>query len=219
MRFRKLRIALSATCLIACVLLIGCNSTAVKPAPANTSTTSHDEVPAPSGPTITVPLYSVVSTSTQDGLERASEDSPTIGGKPVLKLLRESDMGAPSVFLVDAPTLTTAILGTHQVRRFDRPATLNIPEPPTGNYWLAVFLGISGSTAPNWLVDSVTIQGSQIRFSYHWQGAKSKDEHHYYYWAPIGELNDGNYSVELYDTKLKEVALMQRVEIKKRDQR
>jgi hypothetical protein len=79
-----------------------------------------------------------------------------------------------------------------------------------------VFLGISGSSPTHWLVDSVKVQGEQVRFSYHVQGtgARTKDIHHYYYWVPLGALKRGRYTLELYDATLNEVTLMRRVDVK-----
>src|SRR5262249_55172056 len=152
-------------------------------------------------------------TSEQPELERASANYKLVDGEPVYvmsygkalgELLQKEFVGASNVFLMDAPTIDAAVLGTMRVFTADRPVTLNMPNPPTGNYWLAVFLGINGSTPPNWLVDSIAIQGSQIRFSYHWQGARTKDFHHYYYWVPLGNLNAGTFKLELYHTQLNE---------------
>jgi len=37
--------------------------------------------------------------------------------------------------------------------------------------------------------------------------------HQYYYWVPLGKLDDGIYKLDLYDTTLKDVTLSRRVEI------
>jgi hypothetical protein len=44
-------------------------------------------------------------------------------------------------------------------------------------------------------------------------GESTADIHYYYYWVPLGKLDDGVYNLELFDTDLKAVTLMRRVEI------
>lgn len=74
--------------------------------------------------------------------------------------------------------------------------------------WMVVYLGISHSSPPMWLAENVEVSGKQIRFTYKkWPPPKSKDErlvvtkdlHKYFYWIPLGKLEPGDYSVQLFD--------------------
>lgn len=200
MMVRPSRVTLLTHCGIAAMMLAGCSNTT------------------------TIPLESVVSTSGQTGLQHARRG--TKDGEYVvpygrsLDELYEHPVGASTIFLVDAPTLTDAVhVSTRVIAGYhtaDWPPTLNKPDPPRGNYWLVVFLGIRGSGPVHWLVDSVTVQGNVVRFNYHRQGigAETCDIHQYFYWVPLGNLDSGSYTLECYDTQAKVVTLMRRAEVK-----
>jgi hypothetical protein len=127
--------------------------------------------------------------------------------------------GATNVFLVDAPNDVSAIRISSTVvagyRSADNPVTLNQSNPPTGNYWLVVCLGIAGSSPTRWFVDNVTVNEGRVRFNYRQNpiGMSTCDIHYYYYWVPLGKLDDGVYYLELYETNLRAVTLSRRVEI------
>jgi hypothetical protein len=180
----------------------------------------------------TIPLSSIISTSGQDELQATSSGIRTVDGKreyayPIGEALqRFSEMtkgqGASNIFLVDAPNDSAAIAVSGSVfagyRSADYPATLNQPNSPRGNHWLVVFAGIAGSGPVRWIVEDVAVSTGRIRFSYHKNpiGESTDDVHYYYYWVPLGKLEDGIYNLELYETKQKAVTLMRRVEVAKR---
>jgi hypothetical protein len=243
-RLRYPRTTWTVLCSLVCVLLIGCNAAAVKTTPSTTSTTSRNEVPSPSGPdnvptgghgelpptpkspTLRIPLESVVATSQVAATKRQTNGNPDFVNAALRQIYGPEHFdGASNLFLVDAPTIEDAVRASALVfagaRAADVPLPLNMPDPPRGNNWLVVFLGIRGSSPTNWLVDSITVNGNVIRFSYHQQGsgAETANLHAYHYWVPLGKLDSGFYTLELYDTKQSMVTLMRRVEVKTPGQR
>jgi hypothetical protein len=228
MKYRKLRIAFSAVCGVICLLLPGCDSdrrTQSTSGPPKVQNSGQRELQRPTDrAAVSIPLGSVVSTSRQPELQHAQQGTNERGyvvpyGN-FLDQLHRGDGGASNIYLVDAPTITGAVQVSTRVsagaHTADWPATLNMPDPPRGNYWLVVFLGIRGSSPDHWLVDSVTVEGNLVRFNYHSRGPspETDDIHHYYYWIPLGALTSGAYNLELFDTELKAVTLMRRVEVK-----
>jgi hypothetical protein len=87
----------------------------------------------------------------------------------------------------------------------------------SGNNWLVAYLGCGHSRPPNWVVDRATVDGNTVRLTYRKPQAKweTGDVVRYYYWVPIGVLDDGAYNLELYDADLKIVTLMRRAEVKR----
>jgi hypothetical protein len=177
-----------------------------------------------------IPLSSITSTSHQSGLQQPEQahlgdSEATKAGKPSYYLeqiyIKTSGVGASNVFLVDAPDFREAVSATSRVligaSAADRPATLNEPNPPRGNYWLVAYLGVASSTPPQWLVDSATVESTKIRFAYHHRdsGAVTMDIHQYLYWVPLKTLPPGTYQLELFDTGTSAVTLSRRVVVEK----
>jgi hypothetical protein len=177
--------ALSDTCIafgLVIVISCGCESSKQTPSsPLSTASTANEQAkPANADGTIrSIPLDSVVTTANQPELQHARATYDAEGytepyGKFLEQLLGEK-IGASNVFLVEAPGITEAVSASRGVligaRAADTPAPLNMPDPPRGSYWLVVFLGIRGSSPGHWLVDSVTVHGDVVRFSYHRRGS------------------------------------------------
>jgi hypothetical protein len=215
-----------AICVAFSAGLSGCDA-ADKPKPTGTRKTAAQ---VPNARTSDIPLESIISTSGQAGLQATTSGAPIVGGKteyvsPNGEALQHflevtKGQGASNVFLVDAPNGSAAITASGSVfagyRSADTPANLDQPKPPRGNQWLVVFVGISGSNPVRWIVDSVTLDAARIRFNYHKNpiGVSTDDIHYYYFWVPTGNLSGGAYNLELYETELKAVTLMRRVEVK-----
>ncbi len=174
-----------------------------------------------------IPLAEVFSTVRQEGLQYVGSGRRIVDGKMVaqdyataMDSLTRDRGGASNSFIVDASTIGDAIKATQRVLAGYRSADKPVPSfnVETGSYWLAVYLGCGQSEPRRWIVESVTVSGSTIRLAYRQPQAKGQttDIVHYYYWVPIGAVDDGAYTLELYDTDLKAVTLMRRVEVKRR---
>jgi hypothetical protein len=190
-----------------------------------TSTAGCDPVKPPPQPK-QISLSSVVTTSGQKKMVRAFPQPIEDDGNRNLRAAFEELFdpskiaGSSNVFLVDAPTFSDAITATIKIvaRGYtaDSPLLLDQPDPTRVNHWLVVYLGVAGSEPVRWIIDSVFIESGIVRFNYHEDpiGGQTRDVNQYYYWVPLGKLDDGVYKLELYDGGLKDVTLSRRVEIK-----
>jgi len=174
-----------------------------------------------------IPLTDIVSTVRQEGLQRIDSGRRIVDGKTVeqdyaaaLDALARVHSGASNAFIVDASIIGDAIKATKHILAGSRLADKPVPSlnVETGNNWLAVYLGCGHSEPRRWVVEGATVSGNTIRLTYRQPQAKvqTMDVVPYYYWVPIGVLDEGAYTLELYDDDLKAVTLMRRVEVKRR---
>jgi hypothetical protein len=209
---RRLAIRTSVT-LLAALLLAGLLYTAARTR-APTVSISVAEILSTSGQAETVPI-----TNAYRMVDEKKEYVVEVGAVYQRFLDRVQGGGPSQIFLVDAPNVGLAIDASADAFGSYRPANVPIPvnaeRVPKGKYWLAVNLGTAGSSPIRWIAEGVEIDGNTIRFDYHTNPslASSLDIQHYYYWVPLGTLPDGVYCLELYDTSLKTVTLMRRVEV------
>ncbi len=174
-----------------------------------------------------IPLDSIVSTSSQGGLQntslvhRGDGDHKSYEGYLEQIVARGGGDIASNVFLADTPDIDGAVAAAFTVisggRSTDIVATLNQSNPPRGNNWLVAYLGIGSSSGPPFIVDEVTVNDATIRLVYHKPKLMSQtdDIHQYFYWVPLGKLNNGTYFLELFDFDSKEVMLTRRVVVRK----
>jgi hypothetical protein len=174
-----------------------------------------------------IPLKEIVSTVRQEGSKYIGSGRRIVDGKEVeedyasaMSELTRSRMGASNALIVDGNTIGDAIKATQLALAGFRPADRPVPSfnVETGNNWLAVYLGCGHSEPRKWVVEGATVDGNTIRLAYRAPAAKvqTADVVFYYYWVPIGALDDGVYDLELFDNDLNAATLMRRVEVKRR---
>jgi hypothetical protein len=169
-------------------------------------------------PATTVPLKSVYVTSSQE------EITPVVGGEAGVdeRVLRgvfkqALNVGLSNVFLVSADDIGGAVRATAQAygsgRNGRRPVAVT-PGDPGGRLWLAAFLGSGSGSPPHWRVTTVERAGRRIRLSTttNRQGA-SADVLPHFVWVPLGRLDPGAYTLELYDATRREVELTRTVRV------
>jgi hypothetical protein len=116
-----------------------------------------------------------------------------------LDKLRGEAAGKATVFLVAGKDITAAIKasrGRLGERAVGPPDQLKPAGQPV---WLVAYLGTSGSSPPAWKVEGIAVKDKLIRVSYRKGAAVTDDVHAYLVWAPLGKLEPGVYSLELYD--------------------
>ena len=97
------------------------------------------------------------------------------------------------------------------------------PDPPKdvnkSAVWVVAYLGTD--TSDRWLIKSVERTGNRVRVSYTDRyknpggvGATVGDSTPYIMWAPLGRLDAGKYTLELYETNEMEVKLTRLVLVK-----
>jgi hypothetical protein len=123
------------------------------------------------------------------------------------------------VLLTRGDDVTSSINATFNVllggQTADLPATDN-PKSTSKKFWLAVRLP-DGPQGLHWLVKSVTVNEKTIRFSFSAAntGATGFIVGVHWYWVPLGELEPGAYSLELFDSDRQHVERLRGVTIGK----
>ena len=173
-----------------------------------------------------IALDSVHSTSHQKPLKPVSRGFNLQGngekkyetsyGHFLEEIFKAYHTGAANVFLVRGDDIGAAISATWEVcvcrRGADRPSA-PYEKGEHKPLWLVAYLGTAGSEPPHWEVRSVERKGrtARLTFALSETGSETNDEEQYFYWAPLGELEAGAYTLELYDEQEKAVVLTRRV--------
>jgi hypothetical protein len=157
-----------------------------------------------------IPLGSVYSGSRQKDLVHTGHLEPLFRDTPF--------RGASNIFLVGGDDIKQAMLATRHVLLAGSSGRIiaNPPDAPQPkSVWMFAYFGIGPSEPPAVLIDSVKHGAKIVRlnFSLPERQSTTADAVAYCYWAPLGEVPKGRYTLELYDINLKEVMLMRCVEI------
>lgn len=161
-----------------------------------------------------IPLSEVISTSRQTELQSVAEALSELEGTTDLEPFRRFRNGASNLFLVDAKKFDEALLATRDLILGSRGAGFPVRHrKASGEYWIVAYLGAGPSNPCWWVVDACVVESQTVRISYHSAApsAGTKDLHQYWYWASLGKLQPGAYTLELYDTKEECEALTRRV--------
>jgi hypothetical protein len=165
-----------------------------------------------------IPLTSVFSTSSQEGLTNLQEKLAKVPRLALDQLhsdLRTS--GLSNVCLVRAPKIEDSIAATHRILfSYGKADPMALPGEGEGDrLWLFVYLGRAGSAPPYYLVKDITATDRRIRFSFAVTKSdiRSLDIHAYIYYVPIPLPAKGAYSMELFDQAANRVALSRTIEI------
>jgi hypothetical protein len=160
----------------------------------------------------TIPLSSIISTNPQKGMRQLIDAFPAGDGKEYEKKFADFTSNASNAFLVDARNDRAAITGSVRIWFGPMsPATVS----SRGNHWLAVFLGL-GPSHPRWFeVTKVVVASDKVRLSYRTPQPSeiTRDVRQYFFWVPLGKLQSGVNSIELYDENLKATVLSRRVNV------
>src|SRR5262245_25918428 len=169
-----------------------------------------------------VPLDSIYYTFRQKGVKPFSQRDVEEKYHIILKELFQTatGMGASNVFMVRGDSISEAVDATWFVFCRSEPARQATPPPrmsKSDKFWLVAYLGTHGSHG-EWLRKSAQISGKKIRLTYYngRKGAILLDMRPYLAWVPLGNLEPGAYTLELFDEQENEVNLMRRVIIPKR---
>lgn len=166
-----------------------------------------------------IPLSKVVSTSGQQDLKHVFRELETItvrGARNALDEVRRSPNGASNVFLVDAGNFAESLIATNDLVVGGRSAEKPVSHrDPSGMYWCVVYLGIGPSSPTWWTVEDFVVVGGTIRLTYHRETPSmiTADLHPYWYWIPVGAIEPGRYTLELFDTTTQDATLTRRVRV------
>jgi hypothetical protein len=130
------------------------------------------------------------------------------------QFLREFQFGPSNVVIVRGKDFTEALTATRLAflggRSADQPVDPEV-EPKSAELWLVAFLGAAGSEPPARLVQSVERRGKSVRVTYRKRLSETKTSLPYFLWVPLGKLESGAYTLELFDADRQEVTLLRRV--------
>jgi hypothetical protein len=158
-----------------------------------------------------IPLASIYTTSVQKELKRLPGDIKVADPDRII------DRKA-NVFLVAGGDIAAAVAAarprylTDPKNKNDKEDDMKIDVVRGGQtpLWIVAYLGSTGSLPPQWMIESVVIKDKAIRVRYTRSNAKeprSADLRPYLYWAPLGTLPAGEYTLELYDADAKKAAV------------
>jgi hypothetical protein len=154
-----------------------------------------------------IELKTIHSTNGQKELQQVDLAATKIGDK-----LRISEYGASNVFLVRGKDISEAIKETHAVVWQLAPG--DKIEGVDSEAWLVVFFGVAGSGGERWKVISVDYSPKRVRVWYKENdGIDTDDIHHYYAWIPLGKLDPGTFSMELWDQNTNEMVISRRCHV------
>ena len=74
---------------------------------------------------------------------------------------------------------------------------------------------VSGSDPEAWVVKGVERSGNKVRVSFFKRLARTKDLQPYFAWVPLGTLEGGTYTLELFEAGDQEVKLARTVSVGK----
>jgi hypothetical protein len=166
--------------------------------------------------TKTIPLVLTYSTSLQKGLKRVEESIPeSLREKIAEWFTRWAKVGASDVFLVRGNDFGDVLEATRwamdswipaggPVRRMD-------VRDVSQQMWLFGYLGVGRHSPPAWILESIEIDNNNIRLIYRQKPSRGEKDLPYLVWAPLGKLQPGCYTVQLYDKDSGESTLARRV--------
>lgn len=175
-----------------------------------------------------IPLSDVVTTSPQKGMSqpdtfiktRLSPDAAR-SATGYLRQITKPASGASNIFLVDAEDFGGVLNATASVvlgsRTASTPAPVNKPKASHGFYWLVCYLGVGPSSPSWWMVEGISVSEKKFTLKFRDSSRDSganRDANPYYYWVPVGDLEPGNYKLELFDTGRQQISLMRSVEVR-----
>jgi hypothetical protein len=171
-----------------------------------------------------VPPSRILTTGPQKGMRHVrnvfQQADNGQGAELFLRQLHDVSNNSSDVFLVDATDVMDALsaslsvlIGAHSA---DTPASGDAACARQGSYWLVAYLGTGPSSPTWWTVDHVVVGKNRVVLSYR----KSKpapatdDVQFYYYWVPLGRLDNSHYEIQLFDGERRATTLMRRVDVK-----
>lgn len=166
----------------------------------------------------TIPLESIYSTSQQKGLIRVDQGLKNKDFRNEF-YTRTVRTGASNIFLVRGDSIEEAVKATWLVFVGGHPVSQPVSadlQSKSEQYWLVGYLGAAGSDPPAWLVVSAQKVGKKVRLTYTRKGSETDDTWPYFDWVPLGKLEPGTYTAELFDDNLQEAVLSRRILVAKK---
>ena len=149
-----------------------------------------------------VPLNAVYASFSQEGV------------KPLDSSVEGEELNRISSLLQEAPLIVLCV--GDDIAAAEKASTESFAMPldsacvsgaPTDILWAAAYLGSDGSVPPAYQVRAVEVRGKTIRICYERDQSpvRSCDLRSYLVWVPLGLVEPGAYTLELFDVGTREV--------------
>lgn len=175
------------------------------------------------GPSKVIPLKSIYGTTGQLELKSLTTEFKVLTngdrqfkepyGRALEHILNKYRNGASDIFLVGASDISRAIevTGGYVAGGYVSPEKAG--QKAERGYCLVAYFGVGEKTHLTWQVESVMTNGNSIRITYSKKQQKVMGSLPYFIWLPLGELDNGPYTLELFDSVAREVIFMRQVTI------
>lgn len=142
-----------------------------------------------------IPLESIYATSSQKPLQHVTDGPMPLydGAGPTLCAVAWGkdfkSIKAGDLILVPEPG--------------DKKLSIERPADADAQLWAVIFFGTSGSQPPQFLIDSVKVEGNRFQLDCHrpTPGPMTKDLFTYVAWVPLGKLPAGDYYMLVVEGK------------------
>lgn len=160
-----------------------------------------------------IPLNTVYATFNQDGIKAFDG---TVDNDDLRQMIDRIQAGPQRIVLCGGKDIAAAVKSAGMSFTMSDMSSSMADDPipavtiGTGDtVWLAAFLGSDGSIPPAYKVRAIEVTGRTIRVSYERDDSSGRtcDLCAYMIWAPVGRMEAGLYTLELFDTAAGEVTV------------
>ena len=161
-----------------------------------------------------IPLDTAYATFNQEGMKSLDNVSNT---EALWEIFNQVQEGLQRIVFCDGKDIAAAVKSAGMSFTMSAMSSSMEGQPvpaitidPEDTVWLAAFLGSDGSVPPAFIVRSINVKGRTIRVSYDRDNSsgRSCDLRSYMVWAPVGRVEAGEFTLELFDVTAGEVTLI-----------
>jgi hypothetical protein len=145
-----------------------------------------------------IPLSTVYATFNQEGLKSADEAAGSEDLAQVLSAIREAP---PQIILCVGTDIIAAVKSSTPSFSTPEESALSMVGVKSDTMWVAAYLGSDGSIPLAFRIQAVEVRDKTIRIAYERDESpgRSCDVRAYVVWAPVGPVEAGSYTLELFN--------------------
>jgi hypothetical protein len=152
-----------------------------------------------------IPLDTAYATFNQEGIKALDNVADTEG---LWEIFAQVQGGPQRIVLCEGKDVAAAVKSAGMSFTMSEMSSSMQDQPvpaitvgPDDTVWLAAFLGSDGSLPPAYKVRAINVNDRTIRVSYERDesSGRSCDLRAYMVWAPVGRVEAGEYTLELFD--------------------
>jgi hypothetical protein len=159
-----------------------------------------------------IPLSTAYATFNQQGIKSADDAT---GGEDLAQVLSAIREAPPQIVLCVGTDMIAAVKSATPSFSVSGESVLVVAGSTSEKIWVAAYLGTDGSIPPAYRIHAVELRDKTIRIVYErdQSPARSCDLHAYLVWVPIGPIEAGSYTVELFDKAVDGVTATRRCDV------